>query len=359
MNSRAPSFLLVSLIAIGAAIQSSDVLGGMPDVLEQPALISARASRSVLLAVTQAGQRLVTVGERGIILFSDDGGMSWRQAQVPVSVTLTAVYFATEKKGWSVGHSGTVLHTEDGGASWSKQLDGNQAARLMLEAAQKNAIARNNDEQARRQLSEAQRLVREGADKPFFDSWFSDEKHGFIVGAYGLFFATEDGGRTWLPRQAHLDNPNGRHLYSIKALGTSVYIAGEEGVLYRSTDGGRNFVNMATPYRGSYFGVLPFEKGNVVVYGLRGNAYLSQDAGHQWRKIDSSTTTAFTAGQVLSDGSIVLASQAGEVLRSTDHGHTFQALQVAQPLPFSGVAQSANGRLILSSVRGIAHILIP
>lgn len=330
----------------------------MPDVLEQPALISAQAGKSVLLAVTQAGQRLVAVGERGIVLLSDDGAISWQQAQVPVSVTLTAVHFVTEKKGWSVGHSGTVLHTEDGGSSWSKQLDGNGAVRLVLEDAQKNAVPRDADK-ARRQLSEAQRLVREGPDKPFFDIWFSDEKRGFIVGAYGLFFATQDGGRTWLPWQDHLDNPGGKHLYSIKGLGASVYIAGEEGALYRSVDAGQTFVELKSPYRGSYFGVMPFEKENVVIYGLRGNAYLSEGAGHHWRKIDSGTAAAFTTGLVASDGSIVLASQAGEVLRSTDHGRSFQTLKVAQPLPFSGVAQSANGKLILSSPRGIVQVLIP
>lgn len=359
MESTAFSFFLVtSMIAVAAAIHCGSANGAVPDGLEQPALFSARASRSVLTGIAQAGQRLVAVGERGIILFSDDGALSWQQAAVPVSTTLTAVYFATEKKGWAVGHSGTVLHTEDGGASWVKQLDGRGAARLALKDAQKKAGARD-DRQARRQLDEAQRLVREGPDKPFLDVWFADENRGFIVGAYGLFFATQDGGSTWLPWQAHLENPNGRHLYSIKALGASVYIAGEEGALYRSTDSGSSFAAILTPYRGSYFGVLPFEREQVLVFGLRGTVYLSSDAGNHWRKIDSGTEAAFTAGLLLSDGSIVLASQAGEVLRSADRGRSFQALQVTQPRPFSGAAETAHGRLVLSSSRGSVEVLTP
>ena len=137
------------------------------------------------------------------------------------------------------------MHTEDGGASWVKQLDGNQAARLILEDAQKHALA-HDDDKTQRQLSDAQRLLREGPDKPFFDIWFSDEKRGFLVGAYGLFFAPQDGGRTWLPWQAHIDNATSKHLYGIRSLGASVYIAGEEGALYRSTDGGRTFIEINT-----------------------------------------------------------------------------------------------------------------
>ena len=354
-------FLLTRLMAVAAAMLSGYAIGAMPDMLEQPALFSARASGSVLIGITHAGRRLVAVGERGIVLFSDDGAISWQQAAVPVSTTLTAVHFATEKKGWAAGHSGTVLHTEDGGASWVKQLDGNSAAQLVLEDAQKKAATHNDrdDRKARRQLAEAQRLAREGPDKPFFDVWFADENRGFIVGAYGLFFATQDGGRTWLPWQARLDNPDGRHLYSIKALGDSVYIAGEEGALYRSTDGGSSFAGISTPYRGSYFGVLPFEREHVVLFGLRGNAYLSSDAGNHWRKIDSGTEATLTAGLLLSDGSIVLASQAGEVLCSTDRGRSFQALQVAQPRPFSGAVETVGGRLVLTSNRGTVQVPIP
>ena len=47
------------------------------------ALESAKASRSLLLDVTHAGNRMVAVGDRGHILYSDDQGKSWTQAKVP------------------------------------------------------------------------------------------------------------------------------------------------------------------------------------------------------------------------------------------------------------------------------------
>jgi photosystem II stability/assembly factor-like uncharacterized protein len=56
-----------------------------------------RAAASLQLSVTRAGKRLVSVGERGLVLLSDDDGRSWRQArQVPVSVALTQVRFVSD-----------------------------------------------------------------------------------------------------------------------------------------------------------------------------------------------------------------------------------------------------------------------
>jgi len=45
------------------------------------------------LQVQTEGQRVVAVGQRGHVLFSDDTGKSWQQAEVPVSADLVAATF--------------------------------------------------------------------------------------------------------------------------------------------------------------------------------------------------------------------------------------------------------------------------
>ena len=82
------------------------------------------ASRSMLLDIAVAGERLVAVGERGHILTSQDQGQNWTQAEVPTSVMLTRVFFVDDKLGWAVGHDGNVLHSQDGGLIWALQRDG-------------------------------------------------------------------------------------------------------------------------------------------------------------------------------------------------------------------------------------------
>jgi photosystem II stability/assembly factor-like uncharacterized protein len=319
-----------------------------PDPLERPALKSSRAGNAVLLAVTRAGPRLVAVGERGIVLLSDDNGASWRQAEVPVSVTLTSVRFVNADNGWAVGHSGVVLHTRDGGATWIKQLDGVTAAQAVLAAARGAS---------QREQLQAQRLVSEGPDKPLFDVYFADENRGLAVGAHGLCFATRDGGGKWEPCHARLANPSGKHLYAISALGSRYYIAGEQGALYRSIDGGANFVELQTPYAGSYFGVLQ-TLDSVLVYGLRGNAFWSGD-GRAWHRIALDAPATLTAGVARADGSVVLVDQGGRVLLSGGAAdRDFRPLTLSPTFPLSGVAAAADGSLVVAGARGIVRVPI-
>ncbi|MDO8252598.1 MAG: YCF48-related protein [Rhodoferax sp.] len=320
----------------------------VPAVLSLPALMSPKALGAATLAVTRAGKRLVAVGERGTVLLSDDHGASWKQAQVPVQATLTSVRFADEKTGWAAGHLGVILRSDDAGASWHKQLDGIAAAVLVLQAAQSAG-----DEKA---IANARRWVEEGADKPFFDLEFIDAQRGFAVGAYGLIFATVDGGKTWACVGSRLPNPKSLHLYGLRAHGNTLLIAGEQGLLLRSTDGGLSFSALASPYKGSFFGLLHTAGDAWVAYGLRGTAYRSLDAGTQWEKLDSGVPMAIGAGVPLPNGGYVLMSQAGDVLLGRDEGPALKRTPAREPVPVSGVAMAADGSLVLATLRGMRRL---
>src|SRR4051794_32612400 len=73
------------------------------------AKLEPTAQTSMILAATQAGKRIVAVGERGVVLLSDDAGTSFRQAKsVPISSTLTSVKFVDARIGWAAGHWGVI-----------------------------------------------------------------------------------------------------------------------------------------------------------------------------------------------------------------------------------------------------------
>src|SRR5262249_31075152 len=123
---------LLSAFAIGAVCVAHGEATAFVDVLDTPALSSPLASKSLLQAVTRAGDRLVAVGQRGHIVVSRDGGATWKQSPAPVSSDLTAVYFVDDRRGWTVGHDGVVLHSEDGGDTWRVQFDGRKASALIV-----------------------------------------------------------------------------------------------------------------------------------------------------------------------------------------------------------------------------------
>ncbi|WP_433868126.1 WD40/YVTN/BNR-like repeat-containing protein [Ralstonia wenshanensis] len=351
----------VGVLAIGAMVAFATLTPNPPawaklELLTQPARLNQQASHAVLLAVARAGDRLIAVGESGIVLLSDDNGGTWRQASVPVSVTLTSVYFASAKDGWVVGHSGVVLHSGDGGQTWTRQLDGRQAAQLELEAAK--ADAKQNGGTAQKRLVNAQRLVEDGPDKPLLDVYFADANTGFVVGAYGLALATRDGGKTWQSLMGQIDNPKGKHLYRIRPVGSELYVAGEQGALYRSGDAGKRFDEIKTPYAGTYFDFIATAQGELLVLGLRGNAYWSGNRGADWQKIETGVPVTLTAGTRLVDGALLMVDQAGRVLRSVNGGRDFTPIAVPHSSSFTGLTQAADGALILSGANGITRISV-
>ena len=146
------------------------------DVLDTPAQRSPLADRGLLTGLARAGHRLVAVGQRGHVLFSDDAGRRWQQADVPASADLVAVHFPSATRGYACGHDGIVLGTRDGGQTWQRLLDGRSSGALM--AAYYASQPEPKHEAAGK---EAARFAAQGAENPWLDCWFADEQTGFVV----------------------------------------------------------------------------------------------------------------------------------------------------------------------------------
>lgn len=308
-----------------AALQGTAHAVPFTDVLEVPAMPSALASSSALRDVTLAGPRLVAVGPRGHILYSDDHGAHWQQAQVPVSADLNAVSFATPELGWAVGHDGVVLHSRDGGVHWHKQLDGRALAEQLPAAATDNAL---------------------------LDVWFSDTRNGYAVGVFNLLLRTTDGGEHWQPWLDHSDNPQGLHLTSLAAVGDDLYITGEQGLLLKWS--GARFSRVDTPYAGTLLGAVG-KPGVLLVYGLRGHAYRSTDGGQQWQPVNTGINTSLTAAGIDRDGQLWLASQAGDLLLSRDDGASFSQVPQSARGPVTALVSDTGNGLVLVGERGVRN----
>ena len=237
--------------AVGA-VADACTASGYVDVLDLPAKPSALAVRSPLLDVANAGQRLVAVGQRGHVLYSDDAGQQWQQANVPVSSDLNAVYFSTRQQGWAVGNDGVILHSNDAGVTWKKQLDGREIGALLVKHYAALANAEPSNEQWPLLVAEGQRLVEEGADKPLLDVWFADDKLGYVVGVFNLILRTEDGGQSWTPFQDRTDNPQNFHLNAIASTGDALYIVGEQGLVLKWDDAQQHFAAVKPRIRAAF-----------------------------------------------------------------------------------------------------------
>lgn len=340
------SVLGAMLSAISICANASVVVSEVGEPAQRNALISNQASQAVLLgtAVTDSN-RLIVVGERGMVLLSDDGGAHWRQGVVPVSVTLTAVRFAGEQ-GVAVGHGGVVLTSNDGGEHWLLRLEGRRAAQLAVQA------AKVGDNPAL--VDSAQQLVDEGPDKPFLDVAIDKAGRLLVVGAYGMIFASPDLGQTWSSWMGRMDNPDGLHLYAIRQRGNDLLIAGERGLVLRSVDNGRTFQRLETPYKGSLFTAeLPGDQ-DIVVAGLKGSLLRSHDGGATWQRLTAADNSSFTGSALGADGAFYLVTQAGHVL-GLQRDQLVQLSQQALP-SLNGIVPASSGRLALLSSRGVTML---
>lgn len=330
--------------AAPAPVAGQGVQQGVHAVLDRPAASDRQAPRRVMLGLDRMEGRAIAVGERGLVLLSDDGGRAWRQAKVPVSVTLTAVRFVTPRMAWAIGHGGVVLHSADGGATWRRQLDGRGIIRLL------DTAARGNEALA----ATARQFAADGPDKPLLDLHFFDERRGIVAGAYGLALRTDDGGATWTVLNDAIDNPDGLHVYAIAVRGEETWLAGEQGYLARSLDGGRSFTRVQAPYRGTWFTARALPDGGMLFGGLRGNAFRWNGQGFE--QLAGYAPVSLSASAAGKDG-VLLADQAGHLYRAGSAGQPARMVKLATPpAPIAALATTAGGDVLVAGVRGVSRI---
>lgn len=342
MIRRALAALAASLLALSAAAAEP-----AEDAAATPSWIAPLAPKSLLLDLARAGSRVFAVGERGHVLFSDDEGRSWTQVQVPISANLTAVFFLDDRFGWAVGHDEAIIRTRDGGMTWERTH------------------------------------FEPGAKQPLLDVWFADADRGLAVGAYGVIYATADGGATWervpfepvelaSPAPAPGDDEDlgfedetdvgiDFHLNAVvSAPDGSLYLAAEAGRLYRSGDQGATWTELASPYDGSFYGILPLDGDTLLAFGLRGNVFRSEDAGQTWTGVETGTTALLHAAARPAPETVVIAGLTGVLLVSSDAGRTFTFTQQDDRKGFAAVLPATDGELIVAGERGVKRLpLLP
>lgn len=362
----------ISMLVLTCVIFLSNFTFASPPNYAQ---LAPKVNQSLFLDVASAGSRLVAVGERGHIVYSDDQGKSWTQAKVPTTVLLTRVFFISDQNGWAIGHDGNVLVSHNGGIDWTVQRDGlteqamlneKELARakssvLDLTAQLETAQSEEQKAQLSEQLESSQwdvdnalvKMEKPVAPQALMDIWFINEERGWIVGAYGTLLYTMNGGRHWAPWSRHVDNPDELHFNGIAGSADGkLYIASEWGTLFRSQDWGESWQVIESGYEGSFFGVLLNPaSGDVFAYGLRGNIYRSSDDGENWTELHSAAKASLFGG-LAANGRLVFVGAGGTVVASEDNGESFYAHLMPEREGVNGVALIKGTSYVISGEGG-------
>ncbi|MEY6430826.1 YCF48-related protein [Thioalkalicoccus limnaeus] len=274
-----------------------------------------RIEHLLMLDVARVGERLIVVGERGAVFFSDDDGQTWQQATTPRTPMLTAVTAVDDQTLVTVGHDSTILRSVDRGLNWQK---------VFSEPA---------------------------AEEPLLSVWFNDSGHGFAIGAYGRALESRNAGLDWVERTV---DGNELHLNAIVAVGGHLLVVGEAGTLLRSDDEGATWHALDSPYAGSWFGALALPDESVLAFGMRGHLYRSVDVGETWTEISTGTESSLFGGLVLADGTLVLVGQNGLVLTGQQGATNLTALDSDTSRNFTAVIDRKDkDGLLLIGERGV------
>ena len=342
-------FIALLLITAGSFIYATT--DPFKDRLDIQAPATKLLTTTQLTGIARAGERLVPVGVRGLIVHSDDAGKTWRQAPVPLASDLLDVYFPTAKDGWVVGHDGVVLHTSDAGNTWEKQFDGRQAQKLLMAHFEKLA-AEGDVDAKQRFLQDTAINYQNGPEQALLSVWFEDAQHGFVSGSFGTLFATNDGGKTWESWVERVDIDMPVHYNAIRGVGADVFMASEKGVVFRLDRTRRRFLAVPTGYGGSFFGLVG--TGNTVIaYGLRGAAYRSNNSGQDWTRLETGFTATPTAAGSTADGEGGGGGPNGQIAASDDAGEHFRLIPVPRPMLNAGVSWTAHSTAVVVGLSGI------
>ncbi|MBI5922379.1 MAG: hypothetical protein HY847_12135 [Betaproteobacteria bacterium] len=209
-----------------AALLLAGALGATLHVgaTESRVVSSAKFARTALFDMTYCGETLVAVGERGVVMRSDDGGKNWQPQKTPTTRTLTSIISLGEASAIAAGHGGTILRTEDRGRTWTK---------VDVADVGKDAIL-------------GVTLLKSGVVLAY--------------GAFGLYMSSNDEGKTWTRGQI-INKEFDRHISKVVEVGDSLLLVGESGTVAWSEDQGISWRQSPSPYEGSFFGALVPKEG--------------------------------------------------------------------------------------------------
>jgi photosystem II stability/assembly factor-like uncharacterized protein len=312
-------------------------------------------STTTLIAITRVGQRLVAVGLHGAIILSDDDGVTWKQAKVPVDLTLTDVYFASDKDGWAVGHYGIILQTTDGGSTWAKALTGRDVIAALNDIAKQAKTDPAPSAADTLAIRVANAYQNAGPSKPFLA--IGNCGGGLLAGGQqDLAMFSSDSGKNWQLWTLKINEPNFLNIYAMLNLGSSTFLIGEQGLVLESDGGCTNFKPISGPFTGTLFGGLLVNSGSIFVYGLDGAAFRSDDKGQTWQTISMPGDATIVTGVVLSSGQVLLGTLEGKLFLSDKGVKNFQTLSISEPFQIAAMTLAPNGNLVVVGNGGVGIV---
>lgn len=203
-----------------------------------------------LFDVALAGERWLVVGQMGLVRYSDDRGQTWKTSESGTHERLLGVSSNEAGLAVAVGSFGTIRLSFDAGATW-------EGAGIM-----------------------ASEFVDEAHDPHLYDAHVTAEGTIFVIGEFGLILRSSDRGETW--EAVHRGDVSLFALH-MRSDGAS-YAVGQNGTVLRSRDVGESWQPLETGLNANLLGVHASADGTITIPGMR-HMIVSDDGGETWHQV--------------------------------------------------------------------------
>jgi len=308
--------------------------------LQENPILEYDSLRGVCLANWRIGW---SVGLRGTVLRTNDGGATWTRQASCTSADLYAVSFADTSHGSAVGSGPTIIHTADGGRTWSEQHAGDFSIGLsgvsMTDSSTGTAVGFRV---ITRTIDGGATWVRQTSPAGLSPHcvFFLDRTRGWIVGdnlnAGPTIIGTTDAGETWTGLRPSSVQENFRGVcFTDASRGT---VVGDSTVL-RTTDGGITWTKRTAGFFGiALCGVSFPESWRGVIVGSAGTILRTRDSGATWTMIASNTFDNLYGVSLKGGSTGIAVGDYGRILRTTDGGLSWTSVAGGLTADLAGVA---------------------
>ncbi len=287
------------------------------------------------------------VGAQGAIWKTIDGGRIWKPVPSGVTCAVHSACFLTDQTGWVAGSeispftgldTGVLLFTENGGQTWRKLGDG-----LLPPIAYVKFFGLDDGVVVGRATSDVPAGIMKTSDcgktwqpvsgtavAPWRAACFLDPDMGAVAGPEGRLSLV--GGEQLLASKLP---PQG--LRTIRAVSLlpndSGWLAGDGGLVLRTTSGG---VVWESPARslpdelriGMDFRAVEARGESVWLVGAPGSVvWHSPNGGRNWQRYLTGQTAPLNALRFVNDGTGIAVGEFGTIIRTEDGGRSWQTIR--------------------------------
>lgn len=302
---------------------------------------------------------ITSVGSDGLILHSNDAGVSWQTVSSAASDNLRRVRWHSPTLGVILGNAGMALKSTDGGGSWLPMSTGTGSTLFDIHFYDENNWLIVG--QAARVLTTTDAGATwedQGAGTNNYNEIAFKGDFGIIVGNKGTIRVTEDGGARWRDRSG----TTSLELLSVSIGDDSTAVAvGVNGTIVRTENKGKDWTEIYTNVPISSFrlnGVRHLTREKVVFCGYGGLIFYSTDTGLNWTAQESNTQMGLEGLAFINDKVGVAAGWNGTIIR-TNTGGSLAVKRLSGPAPGSVRISEIWPNPISQNSQGFINIEIP